>query len=195
MGGWAAFAQLGGQVIDAGTDIGLGIYNQNQARAEAAKNRAFQHSMYVDQNKNRYQYMVDSMRAAGLNPILAANGGFGGGSGVPGGSAANLPPIKASTSARDTMRQLAEISLLEEQATKTKAEGYKTDIDAANAIKYGKLLDEELFSAKNQAERARQEEEFLKTPAGELIRKFGVIGREINPFAGAANSARGALGM
>lgn len=194
MSGWMAAAQIGGQLIDTGAEIGMGIFSSNQARAEAAKNREYQHGIYVDQMNNRYQYAVDSMRRAGLNPILAAGTGYGGSATMSSGSAASVPAIRANSNARDIMRQVAELKVMEEQATKLRAEGYKTDIDAANAIKTGKLLDEALWSAKSEAERARQAEEFFQTPLGEFIRKLGVIGKEVNPFAGAANSARGALG-
>lgn len=55
----------------AGLDF-LGGLLTNQSNAdEAARNRRFVAKMY----KNRYQNTVADMRKAGLNPILAANGG------------------------------------------------------------------------------------------------------------------------
>lgn len=46
---------------------------------------------YNKQNyQHRFQWMMDDMRRAGLNPILAASGGFSPGAGVPGASIPNF---------------------------------------------------------------------------------------------------------
>lgn len=63
----------------------LGGLLTNQSNAdEAARNRRFVAKMY----KKRYQFTVEDMRKAGLNPILAANGGSVGS--VPSGSMATF---------------------------------------------------------------------------------------------------------
>lgn len=57
------------------------IFSGLEARRASAKNRAFQKKMY----KHRFRYSVKDMRKAGINPILAAGAGLGGG-GSPSGS-------------------------------------------------------------------------------------------------------------
>lgn len=52
--------------------------------SQAKKNRKFQERMF----RHRYQYASEDMKAAGINPILAAGSGLGGG-GSPSGSAAS----------------------------------------------------------------------------------------------------------
>lgn len=68
MSGWAA-------AVQAGLEVGGAIYQnwQNKKAARTAYKRA--KHMY----RRRYQWTVRDMRKAGLNPILAAQGGLGGG--------------------------------------------------------------------------------------------------------------------
>lgn len=75
--GWKAAASFGGTAISSA----LGM-------SEAAKNRKFQKHMY----KHRFQYSMQDMRKAGLNPMLAAGMGLGGG-GSPSGSMASIPDL------------------------------------------------------------------------------------------------------
>lgn len=81
MSGWAAAGQAAG-------DIGGGLLSFFGARNNARSNRRFQERMF----RNRYQYTVEDMKAAGINPILAAGGGLGGGQ-SPSGSMAQTPDM------------------------------------------------------------------------------------------------------
>jgi len=70
--------------------MGLGgIVSSGIAMAAARKARQWQEKMY----KNRYQYTMKDMRAAGLNPMLAYKLGVSGG--VPSGAMANIPSMGA----------------------------------------------------------------------------------------------------
>lgn len=53
--------------------IGGGLLGNKASAEEAARNRRFQRRMY----KHRYQYTVEDMRKAGLNPALAYQQGGG----------------------------------------------------------------------------------------------------------------------
>lgn len=67
----------------AGSIFGSAVQNHyNSANAEQAN------SWNVENYKHRYQWAVDDMRAAGLNPILAATNGIGGS--ISGASAASV---------------------------------------------------------------------------------------------------------
>lgn len=67
----------------AGSVLGSAVQNHyNSANAAQAN------SLNVENYKHRYQWAVDDMRAAGLNPILAATNGIGGS--IAGASAASV---------------------------------------------------------------------------------------------------------
>lgn len=68
-----AFAAISGGALG-------GVIGAIASAKAASKQMAFQKEMY----RNRYQYTMDDMEAAGLNPMLAAN--LGGGSVPPGAS-------------------------------------------------------------------------------------------------------------
>ena len=67
----------------AGSVLGMATQNHYNS-ANAAQANAWN----VDNYKHRYQWAVDDMRAAGLNPILAATNGIGGS--ISGASAASV---------------------------------------------------------------------------------------------------------
>lgn len=114
-----------GAVIGAGAGI-LGTAMQNSAnRGEAAKNRNFQKKMY----RHRYQYTVEDMRKAGLNPALAYE--QGGGS-APSGSSARMEDVGESALSGAT-RGVA--TALEMQAVKATIEKTKAETNLTNAQK------------------------------------------------------------
>lgn len=69
----------------------------------------------------------------------------------------------------------------------------KVEKETENVEKLGKILDENLATAKAAAADANIREDFLKTPWGEVIRKLGIGARELNPFMGNASSAKSLL--
>lgn len=74
-GGWAALAEIGSK---------LGEFGLNQASANQAQNWSKANEQVAwDRFKHRYQATVEDMRLAGLNPVLAATGGFNVGGSVP----------------------------------------------------------------------------------------------------------------
>lgn len=75
-------------------------------------------------------------------------------------------------------------------ADQIKAQTYKTNQETINVDKLGKILDEQLHSARAAATDSNIREDFLKTPFGEVLRKMGIGMRELNPLLGGANSAK-----
>lgn len=69
-------------------------------------------------------------------------------------------------------------------------EWYNRRVMEDNLRKEGALLDEELHSARAQAEASRQAEKILQSPAGRIARTIGVLGREALPFANSAATVR-----
>lgn len=80
-----AFDGAGAAGISSAVDIGMGLYSAQQSSHEAKKARRWQQYMY----ENAHQKEVADLKAAGLNPILSANGN----SSVPGASPAHIPDM------------------------------------------------------------------------------------------------------
>lgn len=78
------FSSLGGAALIGGI-LGLGGSNMQQNFNEAMMER--QNEMNIENYKHRYQWAMDDMQKAGLNPILAATSGIGGS--ISGASAAS----------------------------------------------------------------------------------------------------------
>lgn len=101
----------GGQAVDAGVDLGVNLWNDftgktsardanRVAQSEAEKNRKFQEHM----SSTAYQRAVKDLKAAGLNPILAAGGGIHGGASTPAGSQPNTAKAEVQTGLLDILR-------------------------------------------------------------------------------------------
>ena len=123
------------------------------------------------------------MRKAGLNPILAYKGA---GASSPGGSTYQpqnvmTPGVTSALASRQLTGQLkqmaADTKKKQEEAITTRAVGYKTDIDAANAIKAGKILDEDLHSAKANAAQADVITKMYKSQPGEYLKILELLRR------------------
>lgn len=119
----------------AGLDFFGGLLTNQSNADEAARNRRFVAQMY----KKRYQFTVDDMRKAGLNPVLAANGGSVGS--APSGSMATFtnPVHGAIGSALQAMSSLqglenakSQKELIDAQAQLTKSKKVEADINNLN---------------------------------------------------------------
>lgn len=90
-----ALGSLGAGIIGGGINTANSAYqteeNRNFAREENEKNRALQKDLAM----NAYQYAVEDMRKAGLNPYLAY--GNGGAHGVSGSSIGSQTQSKVDT--------------------------------------------------------------------------------------------------
>ena len=97
---------------------GGGIIGSAVTAKIAKDNRKFQERMF----RNRYQYSVQDLRAAGLNPILAAQG-LGGG-GVPSGSTAQIQnPLSDAVAVREQAIQNKKLrEQIDAQSDKTRTE-------------------------------------------------------------------------
>lgn len=65
----------------------------------------------------------------------------------------------------------------------------KVQEETNNAVTMGKILDENLSSAKRAAEADKSRYEFYKSDLGKFLTKLGTGAKELNPFLGSTHSA------
>ena len=181
-------------------------FGQAAANAEAKEASQRQMDFQKETLRSQYQWGMEDMRKAGLNPILAyKQGGAGSASGAdytPGnvGAAGVTGASTAQSSALATRAQETQLENIAAD-TRLKASQDKTQAalqvqalaqaDQANsqsalnqAVKTRTNVDtmistENLASAKAAAARALADEQLLQSPEGQLARQFGTIAREL----------------
>lgn len=148
---------------------------------EAKKQRQFIEKMY----KHRYQYQMEDMREAGLNPILSYSQAPPGG---PQGGIARIeaPDIagsaragaQASLAGKDKALRLAQIQS-EEQRRKT------LYADAERAHSAAQVNYQEAALKAKQQRRAQHQMNFFGTPAGKAAVYGSEVGTAVGKFLGA----------
>lgn len=127
-----------GAAIAAGASLIGGMMNNSSNSAQAEENRDFQEWSY----KNRYQWTMQDMEKAGMNPIFAYQNGVG--TGLPGSTAVMQNPVDdavdsyaaVSNNAIARKRLDAEVKLLEEQRKNTNMDTtLKSSLIGVNAMK------------------------------------------------------------
>lgn len=188
--GWFSLA---GDIIGAGLGY-LGSKKQNKAAKSMAREQmAFQERM----SNTAFQRRVKDMRAAGINPLLAAE--VGGASSPAGAMAPIVNELSdAGNTAKAATRKVQELKNMREMEKNTKEDTKKKNqerhtnaslqdvheytalklrTDEKNAQKTGRILDEQLSSAKAEAERARNDYELIQQYP--ILRKAGAVMREL----------------
>lgn len=102
MSGWAAAAQIGMELANSAANIWA---SSKAHRRQMAWER--------EQYQNKYQWTVEDMRKAGLNPMLAIQNGA---NSAVGGHA----PVYGGASLGDALPKAMQMSLMKEQATNAK---------------------------------------------------------------------------
>lgn len=176
-----------------------GAHQANKAaKASSREQMAFQERSY----KHRYQWQMEDMRAAGLNPMLAysnsAPGALSGTSYRPQNELSDMP--SAVTSGLQATRLQQELKNLKASTENTKMDTYVKDAQVGvthnRNIQAGlenEILRQNLHSARATAEQARQTNRFFNTRTGRAVKILDLIGRGLNPFASASSSAKSTL--
>lgn len=191
MGGWAAAAQAGIELADRGFEFWMNERANRQRASLMREQMGWAEHMF----DTRYQKSVQDMRKAGLNPILAAGAGLGGG-GSPGQG--GVPGITTpSTNSKDALLKtamveeaFARIANTKQDTAKKLEETYKTAHEGANLIQQFKYMDQLITSAKAQAERDKEMGQFYETDFGKKIRQLEIILKSVNPMAAPMNAAK-----
>lgn len=198
-----------GAAIGAGAVIG-GQILANRANKDIAKGaNDFTRSTY----QNRYQWTMDDMRAAGLNPMLAYQLGAGGA--MPGATATMgnigagvLPAVNTALEAdrvdSQVKKQKSEIENIKKDTELKKAQEHESqtrsalnqwqnlNVQAQTAVHSAQAqkVQQETVNAKLEefrrqaiAEGAKSEKEIMETTLGKYLRWIDVVGRSVNPFA------------
>jgi len=177
----------------------FGAYKANKAgEANVQQQMAFQR----ESAQNSYQWAMEDMRKAGLNPMLAYQQGgasaMSGASFRPQNELASAPA--AVTSGMQATRLKAELKNINmdtevKRATEqnTRSSSTKAIQDTANMVIQNQILQENLHSAKSNAEQAKQATSFFKTKGGRVVKMLDLIGRGLNPFASTGTSAKSLL--
>lgn len=158
---------------------------QSSARRIAADNREWQEKMY----KNRFQYSMEDMKAAGLNPILAASMGLGGGQVPSGGVSSGSAPGYSGGS------KGAQVSInkkrVEEEIKVMAASAHKQGMEAQKAG-----AETDYWSTAAQLERMKipkgwREQQMWEGKMGEYVPYI----RELTPVLNTASGIAGTLGL
>ena len=159
----------------AGSLFGSAVQNHyNSANAEQAN------AWNVENYKHRYQWSIQDMESAGLNPILAATNGIGGS--ISGASAASV----GYSNPADSYASMGSSSAARKQAnTAEKLAGYEAERKAAESQllqtqevgqmwKNGLIANDKWVSDELLQERYKYEKEKMKLELSNL-RKMGIV--------------------
>lgn len=130
------FDGLVGSVISGGASLFGGLLGNDASAKEAKKNRQWQEMM----SNTAHQREVADLKAAGLNPILSANGGA---SSPPGSMATQSDPVTPA------VNSALKGSLAKEQLNNLKADTAKKGAEAATQYVQQDLLSQQAQSAAN----------------------------------------------
>lgn len=139
---------------------------------------------------NRYQWMMQDMRQAGLNPILAYQQGPGGGSGAPQGQQPGIPRTNYAITAKQVQMMDAELKKLKADTRKSLDEAdaavTRSVLDGAKAITETEIRPY-LVGGANSAEALKRAQaiatqlenrlrkvdaDYIETPTGEKLREL-----------------------
>lgn len=148
-------------LVSAGVDFLGGLFTNYSNAKQNKKNRELALHMFNEQMRKKYQYAVKDMKAAGLNPMLAATNGVSGASAsVPSNIPMQAPTISSA------------IARMRESSAQTEAVESTSELNSANAekVKADTALVKSTMGAKiEQSERELQK---LKNESDYVVAKM-----------------------
>lgn len=184
-------------------------WGQHQANTQADTSAVRQMDFQKETLQHQYQWGMEDMKKAGLNPILAYKQG---GAGTASGSSYTPQNVGsaavsgASTAVSSALASSAQKTQLENIAADTRLKGAQDITQAAlqtqamaqadqarsssalaktqvaKTLAETEILWEDVASAKARAAKATADQAIFNTEAGQFVRQIGTIGRELNIF-------------
>lgn len=191
MGFWKAFIPLAMTSASTAANV-YGARAQNEANQDAA-NAQMAHQIAFYQN--RYQWQMEDMRKAGLNPILSYKQSAPGGGAGASYQAVNVGEAgsRGAASAVQMHQAIQNANLLKEQQNTQKMQQVVA-AEQANQIRVNtEVAKENVWSARAEAARNRSLEEFWNTEGGSRTARIGAVNQAI-PGSGWVAMAK-ALGV
>lgn len=212
-------ALIGGAISGIGSLV-TNLFNKGNVdkQMQFSAQQAQQQEAFQEQMSNTaWQRGMADMKAAGLNPILAYQKGP---ASSPTGAMAGTPSVPGvqnslgdAVSTAMSIKHVGEqVELMKDQQDQTKkqtrllvSQGNVADAQEANVKAETRQREAEtaikqvlIGPAIAEAARAKSDEAFYKSPAGQVLRRLGLGGRElssaISPVTSAVNAARGGIG-
>lgn len=135
----------------------FGMASADKANSAASEMAEQQHRWNVDDYKHRYQWSVQDMRDAGLNPILAATNGIGGNVNGTGLARANMAPTPDFASAFNSAYQTGTQKEIAKMQNVVAKEGLKLEKEKITNAKEKQDNDIKLDNARFDLEKMVQE--------------------------------------
>lgn len=153
-----------------------GYMNQNYALSRQHGAQDFAHEQYA----GRYQMMVDDLKRAGLNPMLAYTNGVGG---TPSSSAASASESSMGTRASSTYNETriasANEAVLQEQKNKIIAERENIDADTKIKENMPALIMMQTFKEGSSAENLAKQNNRIDSEISEISQRIKVLSQEV----------------
>lgn len=222
MGLFSSIASIAAPILGSAISGASSFFGQQAANDASERSVQRQLDFQERSYKSRYQWQMEDMVQAGLNPMLSYQTGAGGalpgaaytaqnelagvGGAVNSAFANRMKGAEVDRAEKQVEQLNADIKLKDEQATKTAWDTFltkaQTDESMARSGKeqwlkeliknQSKIAEQNIHSARASAAISKEDEKFYQTDLGKFMRMLDRFGTNLNPFASSAKTVKGA---